>query len=307
MNLPISELIKKARERNNLTQTAFGKFFEPTISQASIKMWEKGVLIPERRHFPKIASLLNIPFEEFLNLVQGQLEANENASNAFHKSEEETYIFDERHLRVFNKGSKAWNYWRDKNKNILPQLEGLNPKKDYLDEIDLHGAYLRKSNFQGKSLQRAKLRGADLSESNLSGADLSGADLRFANLSKSNLKKINLSNANLSGANFSEATLTNAILLKADFEGADLTYADLTSADLRSANLNQASFQYAILKYCYVYGISDWNTILNGAVQKQLSICPNKTQSVYVDCIENARHKLLEINSQNLPNKTFVS
>lgn len=294
-NLSLSELIKTARKRNNLTQTAFGKFFEPSIAQPTIARWEKGDLFPDRKHFPKIASLLNLTLEELLDIVHEQLKENENASR---KLEEETYICDNRHLRVLNKGSKAWNRWRNKNDRILPQLEGTDPKEDYLDEIDLHGAYLKKTNFQGKSLKRAELRGADLSEANLSNTDLSGADLRFANLTKSNLKKTNLSNANLLGANLSEAILTNAILCKADFEGANLSYADLTYADMRGINLNQANLEYAILKYSYVYGISDWNTNLDGAVQKQLSICQYKTQPIYVDCIENARLKLLEINSR---------
>ena len=295
-NLSLSELIKTARKTNNLTQTAFGKFFEPSIAQPTIARWEKGDLFPDRKHFPKIASLLNLTLEELLDIVHEQLEENENASR---KLEEENYICDNRHLRVLNKGSKAWNRWRNKNDRILPQLEGAEPKEDYFDEIDLHGAYLRKSNFQGKSLKRAELRGADLSGADLSGADLSGADLRFANLTKSNLKKTNLSNANLSGANLSEAILVDAVLCDANLKQANLSNADLTHADIREANLNQANLECAILKYCYVYGISDWNTNLDEAVQKQLSICPYKTKPIYVDCIENARLKLSEINHRN--------
>ena len=82
---------------------------------------------------------------------------------------------------------------------------------------------------------------------------------------------------------------------------ANLSNADLSHADMRGANLNQANLEYAILKYCFVYGISDWNTNLDGAVQKKLSICQNKTYSMYVDCIENARLKLIEMSSQDLP------
>ncbi len=298
LNLPLSELIKTARKANNLTQNDFGKFFEPSIAQPTIARWEKGDLLPDRKHFPKIASLLNLTLEELLNLVQVQLEEDANTSC---ESEEETYIYDSRHLKVLNKGAKVWNRWRDKNDEILPQLEGAEPKEDYLDEIDLHSAYLRKTHFKGKSLIRAEFRGADLSEANLSNADLSGADLRFTNLTKSNLRKTNLNNANLFGADLSEAILVGTILCDANLKEANLSNADLTHADMRGANLNQANLEYAILKYCYVYGISDWNINLNGAVQKQLSICQYRTQSIYVDCIENARLKLLEINSRDLP------
>lgn len=250
LNLPLSELIKTARKANNLTQNDFGKFFEPLLAQPTIARWEKGDLLPDRKHFPKIASLLNLTLEELLNLVQVH------------------YIYDSRHLKVLNKGAKLWNRWRDKNDEILPQLEGAKPKEDYLDEIDLHSAYLRKTHFQGKSLIRAKFRGADLSNADLSNADLSGADLRFTNLTKSNLRKTNLNNANLFGADLSEAILVGTILCDANLKDANLSNADLTYADMRGANLNQANLEYAILKYCYVYGISDWNINLNGAVQK---------------------------------------
>jgi transcriptional regulator with XRE-family HTH domain len=296
LNLPLSELIKTARKRNNLTQTAFGKFFEPSIAQPTIARWEKGDLVPDRKHLPKIASLLNLTLEELLNLVQDELKKIENNDNEL---EEEIYIHDSRHLKVLNKGSKLWNRWRDKNPRVRPQLEGANPKENYLNGIDLNGAYLRKTYLKGKSLKRAVFYGADLSEANLSNADLSNADLCFANLNKANLTGTDLSDANLWGANLSEAILKSAILCRANLKEANLSNADLTFADMREANLNDANFEYAILEYCCVYGISDWNTNFNKAVQKQLSICPYRTQTIYVDCIENARLKLLEMNNHS--------
>lgn len=294
LNLPLSELIKTARKNSNLTQTAFGKFFEPSIAQPTIARWEKGDLLPDRKHFPKIASLLNLTLEELLNLVKDELKENENNSSEL---EEGIYIHDDRHLKVLNKGSKLWNRWRDKNPRVRPQLEGANPKEKYLDEIDLNGAYLRKTYLKGKSLKRAMFHGADLREANLSYSDLSNADLCFANLNKANLTGSDLSDANLWGADLSEATLKSAILCRANLKEANLGYADLTYVDMREANLNEANFEYAILKYCFVYGISDWNTNFNKAVQKQLSICPYRTQTIYVDYIENARLKLLEMNN----------
>jgi uncharacterized protein YjbI with pentapeptide repeats len=168
-------------------------------------------------------------------------------------------------------------------------------------ESDRRG--LRKTYLKGKSFKRAAFHGADLSEANLSNADLSNADLCFANLNKANLTGTDLSDANLWGANLSEAILKRAILCRANLKGANLSNADLTSADMREATLNDANFEYAILKYCYVYGISDWNTNFNKAVQKQLSICPYRTQTIYVDYIENARLKSLEMN--NFDNKSI--
>ncbi|MGL6344780.1 MAG: pentapeptide repeat-containing protein, partial [Waterburya sp.] len=290
----LSELIKRARESNNLTQTAFGKFFEPSIAQSTIARWEKGDLFPNRKHFPKIASLLNITLEEFLELISKQLSQEGIICPGM---DDEIYIPNKRHFNILNKGVKSWNRWREKNYRAIPQLAGVKPKENYLDGIDLSYADLRGAFFEKKSLRDTELTRANLSGADLSGADLSNSNLFHANLTKANLTRTNLSNANLSGVNLSEAILFDATLYEANFKDANLGYADLTHADMRGANLNQANFEYAILKYCFVYGISDWNTNLNGSVQKQLSVCPNKIDPIYVDCLENARLKLLEINS----------
>ena len=293
----LSGLIKKARKSNNLTQTAFGRFFEPPIAQPTIARWEKGDLLPNRKHFPKIASLLNITLEEFCELISQQLSEE---GIIFPNMDDGVYIPNKRHLNTLNKGVKSWNRWREKNYRVIPQLAGAKPKEDYLDEIDLHHADLKGSLLQNKSLRASKLRGAILSEANLSNVNLSDADLLGADLSGANLTGVNLRNANLWGANLSEAILVDAILCDANFKQANLSNADLTRADMREANFNRANFEYAILKYCFIYGISNWDINLNKAVQKQLSICPNKLEPIYVDRIENAFIKSLEINNNEV-------
>lgn len=294
----LSELIRKVREDNNLTQATFGRFFEPTVAQSTVAKWEKGDLLPNRKYFPKIASLLNLTLEEFFDLVGKQLIEGGIAASI---SEDTIYVPNKRHFNVLNRGVKSWNRWREKNYMVIPQLAGAKPKKEYLDEIDLNHADLRGSYLQNKSLRASNLRGADLRGANLSNIDLVDSDLRGANLSGADLRGANLTEANLWGANLGEAIFVDAILCKVNFEEANLSNADLTHADMRGANLNEANLEYAILKYCFVYGISNWNTNLHKAVQKKLSICPHKTFSTYVDCIENAHLKLLEINSHDLP------
>lgn len=296
-NKPLSELIKIARKTNNLTQTDFGEFFEPEIAQPTIARWEKGDLIPDRKHFPKIASLLNLKLQEFLSIIDCQLENNLHASSI---SEEEIYVPNKRHLNVLNRGVKAWSRWREKNHQILPQLAGANPKEKYLDEIDLHRADLRGAYFKDKSLRSSKLHGADLREANLVGADLRNADLLGADLRKANLTKAKLTKANLCCADLSEAILVNAVLDNANLIEANLSQANLTKADLRNANLNGVNLENAVLIYCLVYGVSVWDIKLEKTVQDKLNISRYEFPSIFVNDIRSASIKSLEIaNSEN--------
>ena len=288
----LSELIKTAREAHGLTQTAFGQFFTPTIAQPTIARWEKGDLLPDRKHFPKIASLLNLTLEEFLELNKEQLALE---TSMLTNSQQEVYVPNQRHLNVLNRGVKAWHRWREKNHTIFPHLAGAKPKEQYLDEIDFHNADLRGINLKGKSLRSSNFQGADLTEADLSHADLSNANLQGVNLRKANLNKAILNCTNLQNADLREAILKESYLFQSNLRDANLADADLTQADLRHVLLNGANLENAMLKYCAVYGVSAWDVKLKGATQEKLFICPHNTQSTTVNDLRNAYIKSIEI------------
>ena len=77
------------------------------------------------------------------------------------------------HLEILKQGVDAWNQWREKHREIMPNLT----------RAHLSGANLREADLSGANLRRADLSGADLSEANLSEADLSGAYLTGADFS----------------------------------------------------------------------------------------------------------------------------
>jgi uncharacterized protein YjbI with pentapeptide repeats len=64
---------------------------------------------------------------------------------------------DEEHLKIIRQGVDAWNEWRQKNHELIPDLSEAD-----LSEVKLNGA---------------NLSGANLCKANLSGADLTKADL----------------------------------------------------------------------------------------------------------------------------------
>jgi hypothetical protein len=94
-----------------------------------------------------------------------------------------------------------------------PDLFGADLSDQYLPGMDLRGANLRRTNFQGANLYAAKLQGAWVDNANLQCVDLGAADLRWAYLEGTNLQGADLSDANLGEADLRAANLQGAKLL----------------------------------------------------------------------------------------------
>ena len=92
----------------------------------------------------------------------------------------------------------------------------------YARNVWLECAILRSVRLRQAYLHRADLEGADLEGADLEGADLEGADLEGANLEGANLEGAKLEGANLEGANLDGANLEGAKLKGAKLKGAKL-------------------------------------------------------------------------------------
>jgi uncharacterized protein YjbI with pentapeptide repeats len=117
-----------------------------------------------------------------------------------------------------------------------------------LQNTDLKGCKLAKTDFRWAYLQGADLTGSDLSNADIRYADLTAVDLRGsssilsnAKLSLANLRYSDLRGANLKGANLYLAKMEWANLSGADLTDADLSMADLSRADLRSTRFVRAN------------------------------------------------------------------
>lgn len=156
---------------------------------------------------------------------------------------------DPKHLRILEKGVKAFNDWRENNPFIFTNLV-----KADLSGMDLSGANLSRVDLSEANLSEADLSGADLRWANLKMADLSRADLkqvnlRDARLSWANLRGVNLSRTDLSRANINGVNLSGAVLSEADLRGAHLSSANLIGTDLSRANLRGAWLRRADLSW----------------------------------------------------------
>jgi TIR domain/Pentapeptide repeats (8 copies) len=100
---------------------------------------------------------------------------------------------NEEHFARFLQGVTAWNAWRNKNAEIMPNL----------DEANLNW-----ENLTGFNLSMADLTRPDLREANLTGAALTGARLIDADLSRADLTKTDLTKAEIGWTKFGDVDLS---------------------------------------------------------------------------------------------------
>jgi hypothetical protein len=104
----------------------------------------------------------------------------------------------------------------------------------------------------------------------------------------------------LNGANLIEADLSAANLVEAYLIGADFVRAKLSGADLRCAILTGTNLANADLTDIRAYGISVWNTNLEGAIQKDILIADEGEPKITVDNLEVAQFIYLLLTNEKI-------
>jgi len=140
------------------------------------------------------------------------------------------------HLKILNKGAVAWNAWRRKHEDVIPDLSEANLK----------------------SLSHKRL---DLSDAKLSGANLKGATLHYANFSRAHLDGANFRGASLCFSRFVRTTFGNAC-----FPHADLSYVRIYRGDLRGADFGYAELDKALFLDCVLSDVNFRRAVLLGTV-----------------------------------------
>lgn len=134
----------------------------------------------------------------------------------------ETVPADSEHVELLRRGPRAWNEWRRRNPNTVPNLTQITLSAGERQMGAVHGGPV--------NLASARLRRASLRFATLSGADLEEADLTDADLT----------DARLDGANLANADLSHALLTRTDLKGARFYRTKLNGANLQDAlNLTQ--------------------------------------------------------------------
>ncbi|MEA5599003.1 pentapeptide repeat-containing protein [Rivularia sp. UHCC 0363] len=319
-------LVRDIRKKINLSQREFGKLFDPPVKQQSVASWERGLTVPDRKYWSKLAELLDMEVGRFYEYVGTNITSpasvledialkirslgaselnsiNELIAQQWTNLEKEPPTADKTHLRILRKGAATWNQWREKHPEIKPNLRSVD-----LSEIN----YIDLSQYNLASADLTNIKGfaTNFYQTNLVGANLSGAKLQNANFWKADMRACNLSNAAilnshlieaiLNEANLSNAVLTDSNLSQASLIKANLSNANLTGADLSDVNLRQAMVEGAVFVNCNVAGISLWDVDLTRIKQGNLDVSALNKNGIKQDDLAwalfcNLRHQQPEL------------
>jgi|GEM_PF-1482060 len=199
---------------------------------------------------------------------------------------------NQEHIDIVKQGTEAWNEWRLRNPDVVPDLSGADLRGINLDasfpgsprfirsdecpQLHCKPEELGPANMRGADLRRTDLCGSRLMLADFSGADLRGAWLcdvsaQCATFTKAKLGKAEIANADLgeavfAGADLRGATLYDVDLHAADLHGANLNWAGMQRSDLRGANLRSAKLRKADLTEASLFGANLTDAKLTGAV-----------------------------------------
>ena len=161
---------------------------------------------------------------------------------------------------------------------ILKQLDVTMQNKD------LSGCRLERSNISHMSLAGCNLRSVDFTDSDLSGCDFSNAHLENANLSKCKLFNVKLDNVSLENCNMQSVKMLQINCKKLVCERATFDESDLSGCD----------FSYAKLGNCSIA-----NTEL---VNANLTNCVLTKSNLLGSCLEGAKLISADLRESNLKN-----
>ena len=327
-----SRLVKELRSNRNLSQREFAKLFSPRVTYQAIGQWERGEAIPARRYWNTLAELAEMDLGHFYeyvgvgsnsssSLLEDILMKIKNLTSSELKEVLEVTIeqssfqgvtssrYNRQHLAILKKGVKAWNKWRERNPDIIPQLTGIDLldencrdlsryNLDYADLNDVRGtdisfrdaslnkAHLKNVKFNESDFSRASLVGANLENAEFNSIWFGQADLTQANFRGASLSFTNFENANMYMANLSEVEGVRVTLKKAFLKKANLTGINLVNSFFDDANLNEASLEKATLNDCSIYGVSLWGTKADGIKLNDIYISPETKKSLIVNDLE---------------------
>lgn len=219
---------------------------------------------------------------------------------------------NELHLKIINQGVEWWNFWREKNSGVRPDLS-----KFEFKNLDLSGANFSNANFYGTEFINCNLVSSNFSGSNMIFVNFSNSKVDSANLTKVKLDNALGKKAEFSGARINNSSLTGVEFLNCIFRGAEIKKSclfgakldnsnfecvnfwksDLSVASIKCANLNQPNLSKTDLHNTYFYSSKLVHANLEGANLRNA----NFSEALLVGAIlDRAKIKNTKLDNANL-------
>lgn len=188
-------------------------------------------------------------------------------------------MINQEYISLLKQSVSIWNEWREKNSEIILDLQEANLSNMDLRDANFSHINLKKTNFYRSDLNNIDLRDANLENANFRGANLNGANFEGAKIDYAIFKQtiitpktiletkgrlvaeildretitIDLRGIDLSNTNLFQANLSGLDLSTANLRGANLSEANLSKTELREVDLSNAHLYLANLSDAYLF------------------------------------------------------
>ena len=132
------------------------------------------------------------------------------------------------------------------------KLEELDLKNSNLLEIEINGAEMNRSSFEGSVLKHSTLNLTQFQKCDFKNVEGSGTEAISANFSFSNFENSNFNNSNFKKSNFMFSSFKGGSFMGTDFTGANLKGVKFDKAVMNGANFSNASIELEELKKAFI-------------------------------------------------------
>jgi uncharacterized protein YjbI with pentapeptide repeats len=151
------------------------------------------------------------------------------------------------HVKLLCAGPTAWNEQRARS-DFTPDLTHIDVRR-----VDLRGAQLQATNFDGSRLTNVDMANAELSGARLNGIIATSCRLDGANMQTAEFKGADLVSVSLRGARLDQIIsfdlkIRHSDMREVSLQGADLQFSHFYNSDLRGAKLDNAILDRLVTK-----------------------------------------------------------
>lgn len=202
------------------------------------------------------------------------------------------------HLAIAKKGREEWNAWREAKPGVRVDLSDINFEKEFGGDGFYDLPYVLGYDFSGCNLSRVIARNSYFEGCIFDNCQINFSDLCFTLFASCTFRGTSMRVTKIGSASFEGCIFENADLAYCTAQETKFTESEIIRSSLNHVRLVQADLTGAVLRETSVYGVSAWDLVLDGAVQRDLLITDEYGEArLTVDSIEVAQFLYLLVHN----------